>query len=102
MKFSLKPNTIICHLLPGAFLLAEVVALLLVLNIISINRIIDLTGPTTAVLGVLALLLALIIGLIIDAVRNLLEPIWDKLDQTDKDGEWWDYFFEGDENFSRN
>jgi predicted PurR-regulated permease PerM len=71
----------------------------MVVNMISINRIISLTGPATAVLGVLALLLALIIGLIIDAVRNLLEPIWDKLDQTDRGGEWWDYFFEGDEKF---
>jgi len=97
MNFSLKPNTIISHLLPGAFLLAAVAAILWTIDPSWIERVALLSAATTALIAALGFLLILLCGLIIDAIRNLLESWWDKHSREDKEGIWWDFFFAGDE-----
>ena len=102
MNFSLKPNTIISHFLPGTFFIVAVVVMILIENTCWIDKATSLPGGLIAVLAGIGFSLALIIGLIFDAIRHLLEPIWDKLGQTDKDGLWWDFFFRGDEKILQN
>lgn len=97
MNVSLKPNTLIAHLLPGAFFLACLVSVLLVANPAWIATVKELSPSLIAVLGVFALIISLVLGLVFDAIRNLTETLWDKLSASDNDGRWWDFFFRGDE-----
>jgi hypothetical protein len=71
--------------------------MLLATNTSWIEQIKLLAGTIIVVFSAVAFVLALFIGLIIDAIRNLLEGVWDRFSATDPEGEWWDFFFEGDE-----
>jgi hypothetical protein len=102
MNFALKPNTIISHLLPGAFFLTAVATMLFIANPPWLSTVRELAASLIAVLGIVAFFAALTVGLIIDAVRHLGEPIWDRLCKTDKEGRWWDFFVVGEENHLEN
>lgn len=98
MSFSLKPNAIIAHFLPGAFFLLALAGMLLLGNTASVAYVCKLSGPMVALLGGAGFSLALIVGLIFDAVRN---SIWENiLDLCDKVE--WDVFAHGEEKFREN
>jgi hypothetical protein len=95
MNFSLKPSTIISHFLPGAFFLLAVAAMREISDSSSFTKLCAVSGPTVALLGGVGFPLALIVGLIFDALRNWLWERWrDHYDPME-----WDVFARGEEKF---
>ena len=101
MNYSLKSRTVIAQMLPGVFLIAALGLIWVMAPTLTIptklTTLLSTATTSTAVgAGLIALLffLALVAGLLLDTVRELLERHWDSLG--DKDSAWWDFFFTGD------
>ena len=101
MNYTLKPHTVIAHMVPGVFFLMAVSAIVIITDPTRIHPIEEQFSNSTILLSALALVavlfVALFCGLSFDAIRNLFEVLWDRWSDHDPKGRCWDFFFEGKE-----
>ena len=91
MNFSLKPHPLIAHWVPG--FVSTLITLLAIYNwdYSSLAQSVVPTGTSGAFNILLLAVIAFVVGQALDAIRDLLENIWDIWWEVD-----WPFFFHGD------
>ena len=86
MSFSLRPHQLVAHWVPGFMLLLFILALRP-----SVYKDLEVFLPPDSARIALGVVLAFVLGQLLDAVRNVLEELWDQLDEIK-----WEFFLDAD------
>jgi hypothetical protein len=99
MEYPIHPKPLMAHLLPGVYVEGVVILSQIPFGDVAELTAKDLKPEGTVVLLVGLFFAALFVGHICDAIRNVIEGLWDRCStEGEHDGKWWHFFVKLDEN----